>query len=432
MISEMERLILKADVVASEVTPTKGKILARKKGFGVPPGGFAFGSKTDASRIATSITANGKTGKSPIKTPHIEKSVNIKPEPAPEPTSSPLPSPSPMGLLSAAARLWEIAGTDTEPADSETTKESVSAACSDNTSVDDFFDSTTTLDSEDPAKMTLKKESSLVHKLYMKRPIGLSNMTESEYSNAIDPPEDCKSAHPVAKEYIKAISTTAVNTPPRGVGKIVSTSSTEALKVAPSPRNSHSHSLSHSHAESTKKSITPMKPGPRKFGFIPSPSFTKSLSKVTKDAERSSNSNPVRRSSTIGSNTTSRDIHDTDGDTHDGASVDNHNRRASMMSECSRGDGSEASSDVLFGVSQMLNLLKKHIEKSRYELISDFYLSVFLSLFLPLSLSLSLSFFLPASITLVFLNTFLTISFLIVPLLYALDLTAQRRRNLLH
>jgi trimeric autotransporter adhesin len=393
MISEMERLILKADVVASEVTPTKGKILARKKGFGVPPGGFAFGSKTDASRIATSITANGKTGKSPIKTPHIEKSSNIKPEPAPEPTSTPLPSPSPspMGLLSAAARLWEIAGTDTEPADSETTKESVSAACSDNTSVDDFFDSTTTLDSEDPAKMTLKKESSLVHKLYMKRPIGLSNMTESEYSNAIDPPEDCKSAHPVAKEYIKAISTTAVNTPPRGLGKIVSTSSTEALKVAPSPRNSHSHSLSHSHAESTKKSTTPMKPGPRKFGFIPSPSFTKSLSKVTKDAERSSNSNPVRRSSTIGSNTTSRDIHDTDGDTHDGASVDNHNRRTSMMSECSRGDGSEASSDVLFGVSQMLNLLKKHIEKSRYELISDFYLSVFLSLSLSPPLSLLFS-----------------------------------------
>jgi hypothetical protein len=162
MISEMERLILKADVVASKVTPTKATIIARKKGLGAFSAGFRYGSKAVATKTATLTTTIGKAGKTPGKTLPLDKVVRV----AERPESTLAPTPT--GLLSTAMLLWGNAGIETDPADSETTKESVSAACSDNTSVDDLFDSATAFEIEDPGKMYLKKESSLVHKMYMK------------------------------------------------------------------------------------------------------------------------------------------------------------------------------------------------------------------------------------------------------------------------
>ena len=211
MISEMERLILKADVAGAELPANKAKSLTRKKSVGPPlpptspaPRGTASSRMSSPTAgVVRSIRGSSKSG-SPAPLDKGTKKID------PYAKSS-----------SSAVSVWKAtAALDQEPADSETTKEST--AQSDSTSVDDFFDGTANSDNgDDTSKSTLHRGSSFLHNLYMKRPEGLENMTEAEYTKAIDPQDDCKSLHPVAKEYLKAINTG--NTPARPSTKSVGT-----------------------------------------------------------------------------------------------------------------------------------------------------------------------------------------------------------------
>ena len=343
----MERLILKADVVGADV-PETPKSLPRKKSVGPPsassspaPRGTPPGRMSSPTGSAVrSVRGSNKMG-SPPPPDKILKGAK-KADPAFKSTSS-------------AASAWKAsAALDQEPGGSETTKESM--ALSDSTSIDDFFDATANSDNgDDASKSTLNGGSSFLHNLYMKRPDGLENMTEAEYSRAIDPPEDCKSFHPVAKEYLKAINTG--NTPR---ASIKSVGSIDHSKTTP-PRAPSSDPLRRSSGSSANK------PTVRKFGFIPSPSLNRALSKVAKDAERSNSAGRSSRRSGVASHSHSfREPHDTSTDVQpEGNYGDYHHRRSSVRAESTKGDGVDGPNNVLFGVSQMLNLLKKHVEKSR-------------------------------------------------------------------
>lgn len=346
MISEMERLILKADIVGAELPDNAAKPLPRKKSIGPPlaPSSPApRRSPTERMSSPTGSAARSVKGSNKMGSPPPDKILKgARKGSTPKSTSS-------------AASAWKAsASLDQEPAGSETTKEST--ALSDSTSIDDFFDATANSDNgDDASKSTVNGGSSFHHNLYMKRPDGLENMREGEYSRTIDPPEDCKSLHPVAKEYLKAIN--IGNTPRSSIKSVgsIDQSRSGTPRALPDPLRRASSSSGN-------------KPTVRKFGFIPSPSLNRALSKVAKDAERSNSAGrSSRRSGIASASQSNKEPHDTNAEVQEGNYGDYHHRRSSVRAESTKGDGIDAPNNVLFDVSQMLNLLKKHVEKSRYE-----------------------------------------------------------------
>lgn len=375
MISEMERLILKADVVGD--SPESKKPLISKKTYGQsPPSNMAFGSKvepstTKISSLSSSTSSMNNGRKPPISSNMNRLSTGGTPT-ARTSTGKPVLK-SPMSETSAITNAWrENMNMSTEPTadrDSETTKESISAGCSDNTSIDDYFDGTTNTDlGDENGKNTPLGRDSFLHNQYMLRPEGLESMTEEEYMNALDPTDDCKSAHPVAKEYIKAIH--IVKTPTRGSLKSVAGSSSREGKKGVIPRATSlslavaREPLRRGSSASSSASMTASRTVGRKFGFVPSPTLTQSLSVVARDAERASNGhNSIsRRSSAMLS---SRDFRDSDTTSDISKCDTSSQRRSSIRRDASKSESTEPQNHhVLFDVSQMLFMLKKHVEKS--------------------------------------------------------------------
>jgi hypothetical protein len=380
MISEMERLILKADIVGDSPEPKKP--LNNKKSYvQSPPSNMAFGSRIDPSSTKISSLASSTSSMNNGRKPPISGNPNRFSTggtggntPA-RGVRSVVRTPTPE--TSAISNAWrDNMNMSTEPAadrDSETTKESISAGCSDNTSIDDYFDGTTNTDlGDESGKNTPGGRDSFLHNQYMQRPEGLESMTEEEYMNALDPGDDCKSAHPVAKEYIKAIQ--LVKTPQRSLLKSPVGSSSRELKKGVSPRAASlslaiaREPIRRGSSAGSGATISSSRAVQRKFGFVPSPSLTQSLSVVARDAERASNGHTSSISrSRSSAMSASRDPRDSDAS--DIPRCDTNPRRSSIRKDASTSKAESAeppNHHVLFDVSQMLNMLKKHVEKSGY------------------------------------------------------------------
>ena len=432
MISEMERLILKADV------PTDPK---QKNGVG------SKGSAASASRRrsggASTATASNSTPSSSSGTSNLVGQKNqrdsVSPTPptksttsastsstarrtsllkAPQSTSA-APTPHPVSLSSHQSLTEEapieldedisVAGSfvdlnggiegeflrdkdcdDVTTIHTTTTRESISAVCSDATSLDDSFDGLTTSDSSIQRKASVLRPTSFSHNVYGKR-MGLDSVSAGESDFLTVPTlyvDDCKSSSKVAKEYLRAISS------PRNSIKI-----SKSPTAGNSPNGGSSgKSIGGSTSSASKRlSLTSQKgQTTRKFGFIPSPSLSRSLLKVSKDSA-GSDRNVSCGGSVSGSSDSRRISLDKNSRSLMGESDHNHLREsgfdardrrrsekennnvdhdtattaalvsiAAAYSKVGKSqDKGSSGNHVLFGVSQMLAILKKHVEKSR-------------------------------------------------------------------
>ena len=327
---------------------------------------------------------------------------------------------------------------DDSVAGRSTTRGGAGTGCSDETSLDDSSDPSSArksnLGDQSGQSSQLQRSNSsnpqvFSHNSYTKRLSGsahnndLGDSTESG-SDFLNVPdlyvEDCKSSSNVAKEYLKALAASSpkkatTTSPPltvpqggtwgkcgTGDGKYGSSGSVNSIGGGGGGGGGSGAGGGGSGAIQAPKrlSINPKAPSARKFGFIPSPSLTRSLSKVAKDSERtvpySSGGNSRRSSSSARSESkgeargAGRGDRGDKGDSSDVCNINDTStdsrglrRRKSdtnmssmdpldaiaaavqVFSKPNSEDGSSTGNHVLFGVSQMLAILKKHVEKSR-------------------------------------------------------------------
>lgn len=433
MISEMERLILKADVP----TDSKQKNSLGSKGAATSANSrrrsgeaAATASPSNSSgRGNTLVSTNRRDSLSPTSTTKSTVSVpassgtrrmsHLKPPSSGPPTSA---TAAPIIITSqhslAAEVLLKIdegsgmAGIavdlhggfeseslrekdcdDVTTIQTVTTRESVSAVCSDATSLDDSFDGLTTAETATQRKSSPPRRNSFSKNLSSKR-VGSDSVSAGDSDFLTVPTlyvDDCKSSSKVAKNYLKAISS------PRISGKSKSPSATNSSSTA---TWSKSGGGAVSPAPRRQSMLEPRGSTAKKFGFIPSPSLSRSLMKVSKDTERtagfdgnasvSSNGSigsVNRRRSTISPNSRSPCKGEPDGANQTGLD-DREKKRSEKQSHSMDHSDTAATAalvsmaaaygkiakpqeknssgnHVLFGVSQMLAILKKHVEKSR-------------------------------------------------------------------
>ena len=413
MISEMERLILKADVPGDPKQKngvgSKGpaaSATSRRRSGGTPTASNPTPSSQKKSRDSVSPTPTATSA------PTSSTARRMSLLRAPQSTSAaPVPHPvSPHQSLAAEVTIEDyddnsvpvsvvdlnggIQGEflrdkdcdDVTTIHTTTTRESVSAVCSDATSLDDSFDGLTTSDSSIQRKVSLLRPTSFSHNVYGNR-IGSDSVSVGESDFLTVPTlyvDDCKSSSKVAKEYLKAISS------PRNSAKM---SKSPVAGNSPTSGTWSKSSVGSTSSAPKRQSLTSQKgQTTRKFGFIPSPSLSKSLLKVSKDSAGcdgnvscgSTNSRRIsldKNSRSLIGETDHTHSKENPFDARDRRRSEKENQNmdhsdtattAALVSMAAAygkvgkpQDKSSSGNHVLFGVSQMLAILKKHVEKSR-------------------------------------------------------------------